>query len=81
MELDLSPKLAKKVYGGDGGSYCSWSPSELPMFQEGNIGAAMNDSYHRIHGEVLSFRFILGSQLIAELKFLHHRLTSRRSHH
>ena len=40
MELDLSPKLAKKVYGGNGGSYHSWSPSELPMLREGNIGAA-----------------------------------------
>ncbi|KAG6629269.1 12S seed storage globulin 1-like [Carya illinoinensis] len=40
MELDLSPKLAKKVYGGDGGSYFAWSPSELPMLREGNIGAS-----------------------------------------
>ena len=40
MELDLSPKLAKKVYGGNGGSYHAWSPSELPMLREGNIGAA-----------------------------------------
>ena len=40
MELDLSPKLARKVYGGDGGSYYAWSPSELPMLREGNIGAA-----------------------------------------
>jgi hypothetical protein len=40
MELDLSPKLARKVYGGNGGSYYSWSPSELPMLREGNIGAA-----------------------------------------
>ena len=40
MELDLSPKLAKKVYGGDGGSYYAWAPSELPMLGEGNIGAA-----------------------------------------
>jgi len=40
MEIDLSPKLVKKVYGGDGGSYHAWSPSELPMLREGNIGAA-----------------------------------------
>ncbi|KAF5744644.1 glutelin type-B 5 [Tripterygium wilfordii] len=40
MDLDLTPKLAKRVYGGDGGSYFSWSPSELPMLREGNIGAA-----------------------------------------
>ncbi|CAA2994238.1 glutelin type-D 1-like [Olea europaea var. sylvestris] len=40
MELDLSPKLAKKVYGGEGGSYYAWCPNELPMLREGNIGAA-----------------------------------------
>ncbi|XP_021720934.1 11S globulin seed storage protein 2-like [Chenopodium quinoa] len=40
MELDLSPKLSKKIYGGEGGSYHSWNPSELPMLKEGNIGAA-----------------------------------------
>ncbi|RDX95832.1 Glutelin type-A 1, partial [Mucuna pruriens] len=40
MEIDLSPQLAKKVYGDNGGSYYAWSPSELPMLREGNIGAA-----------------------------------------
>ncbi|GAB4824356.1 hypothetical protein Ancab_007244 [Ancistrocladus abbreviatus] len=40
MEIDLSPKLAMKVYGGDGGSYFAWCPSELRMLREGNIGAA-----------------------------------------
>ncbi|EEF26698.1 hypothetical protein RCOM_0357150, partial [Ricinus communis] len=40
MEIDLSPRLAKKVYGGDGGSYHAWCPSELAMLREGNIGAA-----------------------------------------
>ncbi|KAM1130698.1 hypothetical protein ACFX15_044588 [Malus domestica] len=40
MKLDFSPKLAKKVYSGNGGSYFAWSPSELPMLHEGNIGAA-----------------------------------------
>ncbi|KAH6755356.1 RmlC-like cupins superfamily protein [Perilla frutescens var. hirtella] len=40
MELDLTPKLAKKIYGGDGGAYHAWCPSELPMLREGNIGAA-----------------------------------------
>lgn len=40
MELDLSPKLAKKVYGDNGGAYYAWSPAELPMLREGNIGAA-----------------------------------------
>lgn len=40
MDLDLSPKLAKKVYGSDGGSYHAWCPSELPMLRRGNIGAA-----------------------------------------
>ncbi|XP_062016888.1 glutelin type-D 1-like [Rosa rugosa] len=40
MEIDLTPRLAKKVYGGDGGSYSAWSPSDLPMLREGDIGAA-----------------------------------------
>lgn len=40
MELDLSPKLPKKVYGGDGGSYFAWCPEELPMLRHGNIGAS-----------------------------------------
>ncbi|VFQ76713.1 unnamed protein product [Cuscuta campestris] len=40
MELDLSPKSAKKVYGGDGGAYYAWLPEELPMLRDGNIGAA-----------------------------------------
>lgn len=40
MELDLSPKLPKKVYGGDGGSYFAWCPEELPMLRDGNIGAS-----------------------------------------
>ncbi|EPS71940.1 hypothetical protein M569_02815, partial [Genlisea aurea] len=40
MEIDLSPKLAKKVYGGDGGAYYAWCPKELPMLSQGNIGAA-----------------------------------------
>ncbi|CAN6908529.1 unnamed protein product [Brassica oleracea] len=40
MELDLTPKLPKQVYGGDGGSYFAWCPEELPMLREGNIGAA-----------------------------------------
>ncbi|KAL9322836.1 hypothetical protein ACSQ67_010889 [Phaseolus vulgaris] len=40
MEIDLSPKLAKEVYGGNGGSYHAWSPSQLPMLRQGNIAAA-----------------------------------------
>ncbi|KAG6426235.1 hypothetical protein SASPL_110455 [Salvia splendens] len=39
MELDLTPKVAKEIYGGDGGAYYAWSPIELPMLREGNIGA------------------------------------------
>ncbi|KAK9049064.1 hypothetical protein SSX86_031969 [Deinandra increscens subsp. villosa] len=39
MDIDLSPKLAKKLYGGDGGSYHAWCPNELPMLKQGNIGA------------------------------------------
>lgn len=38
--VDLTPRLPKKVQGGNGGSYHSWSPSDLPMLQHGNIGAA-----------------------------------------
>lgn len=40
MEIDLTPKAAKKVYGGDGGSYHAWCPNDLPMLKQGNIGAA-----------------------------------------
>jgi hypothetical protein len=40
MDIDLTPQLAKQMYGGNGGSYHAWSPSELPMLREGNIGAA-----------------------------------------
>ncbi|KAF9620396.1 hypothetical protein IFM89_011769 [Coptis chinensis] len=40
MDLDLSPQLAKKLYGSDGGSYFAWSPTELPMLRQGNIGAS-----------------------------------------
>ncbi|MCL7025580.1 hypothetical protein MKW94_020141 [Papaver nudicaule] len=28
MEIDLTPKSSKSVYGGEGGSYFSWSPSD-----------------------------------------------------
>ena len=40
MDIDLTPKVAKKVYGGDGGSYHAWCPNDLPMLKQGNIGAA-----------------------------------------
>lgn len=40
MEIDLTPKSAKEASGSNGGSYLAWSPSELPMLGEGNIGAA-----------------------------------------
>lgn len=40
MDIDLSPKLAKKVYGDNGGSYHAWCPNDLPMLKQGNIGAA-----------------------------------------
>ncbi|KAI0519217.1 hypothetical protein KFK09_006659 [Dendrobium nobile] len=40
MELDLSPKNPRTAYSGDGGSYLSWSPDDLPMLRAGNIGAA-----------------------------------------
>lgn len=40
MHIDLTPREAKKSYGGDGGAYYSWTSSELPMLAEANIGAA-----------------------------------------
>lgn len=40
MDIDLSPKLSNKVYGGDGGAYYAWCPDDLPMLRRGNIGAA-----------------------------------------
>ncbi|XP_050203270.1 glutelin type-D 1-like [Mercurialis annua] len=39
MEVDLSPKFAKKTNGGNGGYFSTWSPSELPMLGKGNIAA------------------------------------------
>ncbi|KAL4563632.1 hypothetical protein LXL04_027677 [Taraxacum kok-saghyz] len=39
MDIDLSPKMPKKSYGGEGGSYHAWCPNELPMLKQGNIGA------------------------------------------
>ncbi|XP_047315914.1 11S globulin seed storage protein 2-like [Impatiens glandulifera] len=41
MDIDLHPKLAKKVYGGEGngGTYYAWCPDELPMLKNANIGA------------------------------------------
>ncbi|KAG6495982.1 glutelin type-D 1-like [Zingiber officinale] len=40
MEIDLTPRLSKKSYGGDGGAYYSWSAEELPMLRAASIGAA-----------------------------------------
>ncbi|KAJ6833325.1 legumin B-like [Iris pallida] len=40
VDVDISPKLSKKAYGGDGGAYYSWCPNELPMLGRANIGAA-----------------------------------------
>lgn len=40
MDVDLSPKIKKKVYGGDGGTYYAWCLDDLPMLRKGNIGAA-----------------------------------------
>lgn len=40
MDVDLTPRLPAKSFGSDGGSYYSWSSSELPMLGEANIGAA-----------------------------------------
>lgn len=40
MEIDLTPRLSKKSYGGDGGAYYAWSAEELPMLRVASIGAA-----------------------------------------
>lgn len=40
MDIDLTPRLPKKAYGGDGGSYYEWCSEELPMLREAKIGAA-----------------------------------------
>lgn len=40
MDIDLTPREAKKSYGGDGGIYYSWSSSDLPMLGQAKIGAA-----------------------------------------
>ncbi|CAK9140228.1 unnamed protein product [Ilex paraguariensis] len=40
MDIELTPRLAKKVYGGEGGAYYAWCPEELQMLREGNIGAS-----------------------------------------
>ncbi|KAJ1692332.1 hypothetical protein LUZ63_009030 [Rhynchospora breviuscula] len=40
MEIDLAPKAPKGLYAGDGGSYSSWTPDDLPMLLVASIGAA-----------------------------------------
>ncbi|KAJ8642307.1 hypothetical protein MRB53_019001 [Persea americana] len=40
MDVDLTPRLAKKSYSGDGGAYYTWSSSELGMLEKAKIGAA-----------------------------------------
>ncbi|XP_068637341.1 11S globulin seed storage protein Ana o 2.0101-like [Aristolochia californica] len=40
MDVDLTPKSAQKCFGSDGGSYYSWSNSDLPMLGHAKIGAA-----------------------------------------
>ncbi|RWW35107.1 hypothetical protein GW17_00000078 [Ensete ventricosum] len=39
MEIDLTPKLSKKSYGGDGGAYYAWCSDDLPMLRAAGIGA------------------------------------------
>ena len=39
MDFDLSPKLAQKLFEGEGGSYYSWSSSRFPMLGEQKVGA------------------------------------------
>lgn len=38
--VDLTPRQARKAYGGDGGTYYEWSPADLPMLELANIGGA-----------------------------------------
>jgi RES domain-containing protein len=38
--VDLTPRQARKAYGGDGGTYYEWSPADLPMLEHANIGGA-----------------------------------------
>uniref|UniRef100_A0A1D1ZBD9 Glutelin type-A 2 n=1 Tax=Anthurium amnicola TaxID=1678845 RepID=A0A1D1ZBD9_9ARAE len=40
MDVDISPKLSRKVEGGDGGSYYAWSADDLPMLAMSDKGAA-----------------------------------------
>lgn len=39
MAADLSPKLAKTLFEGDGGSYQAWSSSDLPILRDAKVGA------------------------------------------
>ncbi|CAK7327597.1 unnamed protein product [Dovyalis caffra] len=39
MDVDLSPKLAQKLFDGEGGSYYRWSSSEFPLLGEQKVGA------------------------------------------
>ncbi|KAL5857051.1 hypothetical protein ACOSQ3_004521 [Xanthoceras sorbifolium] len=41
MEMDLSPKSAKPMFEGEGGSYYSWSSSEIPLLGEAKVGAGL----------------------------------------
>ncbi|MQL98939.1 hypothetical protein Taro_031654 [Colocasia esculenta] len=40
MDVDISPKEPKKVFGGDGGEYYAWSAADLPMLAVSDKGAA-----------------------------------------
>ncbi|CAN6358319.1 unnamed protein product [Urochloa humidicola] len=40
MAVDLTPREPRKAYGGEGGAYFEWSPSDLPMLGVASIGAA-----------------------------------------
>ncbi|KAJ8471565.1 hypothetical protein OPV22_025908 [Ensete ventricosum] len=39
MDVDLTPRLSKRSYGGDGGEYYTWCSEELPMLRAASIGA------------------------------------------
>ncbi|KAJ4717126.1 Glutelin type-A [Melia azedarach] len=39
MDMDFTPKFAKQLFEGEGGSYHSWSATEFPLLAEAKIGA------------------------------------------
>ena len=40
MNVEIAPKEARKVYGGDGGAYFAWFAADLPMLSLSDKGAS-----------------------------------------